>query len=786
MKTNSYYSVNNSSANLNKKIDYNSMKSGFIEYLKKENATSGKNYNLDSSDVIKENKDKFLTYVKENYGEKYANMFQNGIDTDSLNYSNGKFLSLDTETDDNVTFAEMLNGIDGFDAISDFFSDESSISKFINEIDSDGNGTIDFYETIDALDKLENIQKATTEKLPQNTTSETTQTQTVENTNKVQSSGGSSGANSVSGGSGSVNGTSQSNGQNTKTNQTAAKNNTTETAEPVDVTKMKTNELKEYQTKQKALVANLNEQYKAAEKENGQAKGDFVKVQTETNEQVDEAQTNLGQKQTQYRQMLNQDGFFDTAEGAKLRAASLQNAAGIAQCEKNQTEAYNAKNDAILARDTAKTALLGCEQQEATCEANVASAQGTLSGLESALASYKGAVDKEGKPIDTSNLQAQVASSRASLETAKAALTEAQNKKNEAKENLTNAEEQVTTTEKDYEDATTALEDANTVKQELDAQILANCNEATQQALLAYNEAKEALDSTKANQQTQITAAQQAIETTQTKMTEINTAMNKATIEASNAEAEINNRTANAENRKQSELFGEDLETSFEYLRTEDGIGYALVMPDGLEDSKNVPVIFFGVGSGETSQYGMKQNYENYLKSTNFNGIVVLCASDMCYTDDIAADYVNDIMSNLSENYDVDGKNMAYVGFSLGSYRVPNFVLNPEFNGEDAQYHFQSVLAIDGAGSAWRGEETYKQLEENGIKSLAFIGSQRAEMINTGLDYVDLQASHGFCDDITFTMDNDGDGNPDVIKWLFEKDYELENVEKNTRYKKNS
>lgn len=785
MKTNSYVSINNSSMNQNKKIDYNSIKSGFIEYLKKENATAGKNYNLESSNIIKENKDKFLTYVKENYGEKYENMFKNGVDADNLNYSNGKFLSLDTETDDNVTFADMLNGIDGFDAICDFFSDESSISEFINEIDSDGNGTIDFYETIDALDKLENLQKTTTEKLSQNTTSDTTQTQTVENTNSVQSSG------SVSGNSTNVNTVSKSSAKNAiknaATNQISNKNNdTATTSEPVDVTKMKTEELKEYKTKQQAMVANLNEQYKTAEKENGKAKGDFVKVQTDTNKQVADAQTNLGQKQAQYSQMLSQDGFFATAEGAKLKAASLQNAAGIVKCEKNQTEAYNAKNDAILARDSAKTALSGCEQQEATCEANVSSAQGTLSGLESALASYSGAVDKEGKPIDTSNLQMQVASAKTSLETAKTALTEAQNKKNEAKEKLTQSEEQVTTTEKDYEKATTALEKANAVKQELDAQILANCNEATKQALLEYNDAKEFLDTTKANQQTQINAAQQKIETSQAKMTEISTAMNKATIEASNAEAEINNRTANAENRKQSELFGEDLETSFEYLRTEDGIGYALVMPDGLEDSKNVPVIFFGVGSGETSQGGMQQNYEKYLKSTNFNGIVVLCASDRCYSDDIAANYVNDIMSELSENYDVDGKNMAYVGFSLGSYRVPNFVLNPEFNGEDAQYHFQSVLAIDGAGSAWRGEETYKQLEENGIKSLAFIGSQRTEMINTGLDYVDLNASHGLCDDITFTMDNDGDGNPDVIKWLFEKDYELENVEKNNKYKKNS
>lgn len=847
----SWSNLKNETVYINKKINYSTIKAEFLAQLKAENG--GKDYDVNSSSVLTENKDKFLAFVRTNYGDKYADMFQDGFDPQDVDYQDGEFLNLGEEQDNSVVLSDLLNSAEDADFFDGFFEDDK-MQDFLNKFDTDNNGVIDFGEAISAFEAIEkakadknnkqdivleeetpNVDAGKTadnisdvkdaivkkdsveevaittenkviaksmlntnvnplkeaEKAQQNQNQviaevedEEEQQQRAENNannNAVAGGGGTGGAGGV-GGAG-VTGLGGANKTTTKNNTNAA-GKTTTGAVAQDVTKLSNDALSQYKTAQSTEVTNAENSYNSAKDENSAAKSNLTTVQSETSQNVAEKQSALTDAKAHYDEVASQDSYLQSAEGRELNAKREANLQAISDGEVAQTDAFDAKNKALETRDKEVVTLCEREQAVADCQANVSSAEGTLSGLESALASYQGAVDKDGNPVDTSGLQAQVASARTALENAQKALDNAQRAKDGSQRRLADFENKLAEAEKNYEKATTDLDKAKQEKVDIDALITEKCGEATKQALQEYNNAQQALDTAKSEQITKVNAAQAAVEESEAKMVEMTVARDNAKLEVGKADAEINRRAAEKENSNQKDLFADGMETSFDYKKTSSGIGYSTILSDELKGKSDVPVLFFGVGSGETTQYGMEKIvYEQYLKDMGFNGVIVLCDTNQMggNKQDLITDYVTEIMTGLeADGYNLDTKNMGYVGFSLGSNQAPNIVLNPAFNGEDAQYHFSSMLSVDG-GANWWNSNTAQQLEDNGIKSMGFIGSQRNDMINSGLDYIDLKCNHGQADDKTFTMDMDGDGHPDVIKWLFDKDYEMQNVVKNPK-----
>lgn len=69
---------------LKQKINYATIKSEFLAKLKSENG--GANYDFNSPNLLTENKDKFLAFVRTNYGDKYADMFQDGFNPENVEF----------------------------------------------------------------------------------------------------------------------------------------------------------------------------------------------------------------------------------------------------------------------------------------------------------------------------------------------------------------------------------------------------------------------------------------------------------------------------------------------------------------------------------------------------------------------------------------------------------------------------------------------------------------------------------------------------------------------------
>ncbi len=846
MENFSWSNIKNDPVYLNKKINYATIKSEFLAKLKSENG--GANYDFNSPNILTENKDKFLAFVRTNYGDKYADMFQDGFNPENVEFQDGEILSISEEQDNSVVLSDLLNSAEDAEFFDGFFEDDK-MQDFLNKFDSDSNGVIDFGEAISAFEAIEKAKSEKNNK-PQNIVLEeesldvsketenilevkdklvakddvskntaieaigenesktaninalvdnkrvqqqqnakvANDVQEVENNNNNANKNNNV-ANAVNGGNvggggnaGGVGGLGAGTAQ--KANNKTAQDKAT-TTQTQDVTKLSNDALSQYKTAQSAEVSNAEKNYNSAANDNTTAKSNLTTVQFQMSQNVAEKQGALDEAKAHYDEVASKDSYLQSPEGRELNAKREANLQAISDCEKTQTETFDAKNDAILAKDNAKTKLCDCEQDVASCEANVTSAQGTLSGLQSALASYAGVVDKDGNPVDTSGLQAQVSAAQTTLEQAQNALRTAQNKKDAAQRSLADAENKLTKAEQAYEDATTALDTAKNEKTEIDAMINERCGEATKQALQEYNNAQQALDGAKSEQQTAVAEAQAQIETTSTKMAEATNAINNAKLEVGKADAEINARAAKKEYGNQKDLFAEGMETTLEYKKTSSGIGYSTILSDDLKGQSDVPVMFFGVGSGETTQYGMENAvYEQYLKDIGFNGVIVLCDTNQMgrNNQDLITNYVTEIMTGLeADGYDLNTKNMGYVGFSLGSNQAPNIVLNPAFNGEDADYHFSSLLSVDGGGNWWNSN-TAQELEDSGIRALGLIGSQRNDMINSGLDYIDLQCNHGQADDKTFGL-QDENGNSAAIKWLFDENYEMPNVVKNPKRK---
>ena len=459
----------------------------------------------------------------------------------------------------------------------------------------------------------------------------------------------------------------------------------------------------------------------------------------------------------------------------------------IIEAQTRQSDMLNAKNEAISAKNDAQIGFSNAQAAVSEAQSTLTSLQGTLSGLQSALATYANSKDENGNPVDTSGIQAQIAAIQEQISSANMALNDAKRAEEDSKKALDTASEKLTQAENDYQEATSTLDDLNQTKNQLANEVQKTCSNETKQALYAFNQVQNELDNLKQQQKEALEVAVKNIETTQANMLDAQKKQIDAQNEVANATAELNRRETKNENKNKAnqELFTDETGSNFSWHDEKEN--YALVVPDGLDpNDSNIPILFIGPGTGETNMWGMENGvYKDYLmqmydNGKGFNGIIVI--SDI--NPSRAGEQVVNIVSEIKETYpNANSENMAYLGYSLGSNKLPDVVLAPELS-QGSECHFASAVAVDG-GRYWT-EEDYRGLEEQGIRTIGVIGCQRDEMLATGLDCIYVGGSHNFVDKATFNITNQGDDKSALIQWMYDFDFELDidkEILKNDKYK---
>lgn len=418
MENFSWSNIKNDPVYLNKKINYATIKSEFLAKLKSENG--GANYDFNSPNILTENKDKFLAFVRTNYGDKYADMFQDGFNPENVEFQDGEILSISEEQDNSVVLSDLLNSAEDAEFFDGFFEDDK-MQDFLNKFDSDSNGVIDFGEAISAFEAIEKAKSEKNNK-PQNIVLEeesldvsketenilevkdklvakddvskntaieaigenesktaninalvdnkrvqqqqnakvANDVQEVENNNNNANKNNNV-ANAVNGGNvggggnaGGVGGLGAGTAQ--KANNKTAQDKAT-TTQTQDVTKLSNDALSQYKTAQSAEVSNAEKNYNSAANDNTTAKSNLTTVQFQMSQNVAEKQGALDEAKAHYDEVASKDSYLQSPEGRELNAKREANLQAISDCEKTQTETFDAKNDAILAKDNAKPKL---------------------------------------------------------------------------------------------------------------------------------------------------------------------------------------------------------------------------------------------------------------------------------------------------------------------------------------------------------------------------------------------------------------------------------------------
>ena len=236
-------------------------------------------------------------------------------------------------------------------------------------------------------------------------------------------------------------------------------------------------------------------------------------------------------------QKTQQESAVQTAQ-QKLQAAYSGETEAIQTAQSDYDEKKQAYEDALSndenipdellseqqsnlsAIENQKTVISGIESNISSKESEITSQKTTVSADEANINSLEASISKlEAQTSEDESIQADIASKLATakdrLETAKAKLT---NDKN----TLSRLEQEKATFETDLETKKTELTNLETQKEEIEAKILANCNEATKLALEGFKQAETNLETVKTNE---IEAAKTEQTNAQTKLDEINAAI---------------------------------------------------------------------------------------------------------------------------------------------------------------------------------------------------------------------------------------------------------------------
>lgn len=411
------------------------------------------------------------------------------VSSSNLSYENGEFVFTDEFQENNDDFTGILN---------DFLQNDD----VKNIVDANSNGTLgieeinDFLDALEALDEnpddismndvfsaIQSIGDGTfgntqTEETPAAQT-ETTPAETVNPTSN------SNGTRRTSG-SGRTSGRGSSDSSSSSSSSTQSEN----------ISSMSLEQLESKKTEQETAVKT------AQEKVNAAYAGETDAIKT--------AQADCDAKKQAYEEALASD------EGVSEELRTQQ--------QENQTNI-----------DNQKTTINEVKSDINTKEDEITSQKSTISADESNISGLKNAISKlQNQSSDDEDVKSEIASK---LQSAKSKLKTAEEKLASDKAQLEKLESEKTDLETKLKEEEGKLTELETERETIEANILANCGEATKTALEAFKQAEKTLEEIKASEIEKAKAEQTAA---QSKLDEINAAINTKNTKQVESEFAVN------------------------------------------------------------------------------------------------------------------------------------------------------------------------------------------------------------------------------------------------------
>ena len=159
----------------------------------------------------------------------------------------------------------------------------------------------------------------------------------------------------------------------------------------------------------------------------------------------------------------------------------------------------------------------------------------------------------------------------------------------------------------------------------------------------------------------------------------------------------------------------------------------------------------------------------NYDMPEGFNGYIICPSSHGLWNTETAANNINEILTQFSENHNIDKDNIVIVGHSMGGDGALYLPNSPVFNQEDG-FKFKKAAVLTGYPNSeqkynipvglWVDSGSKWALDEYVAPYLDFDGKDK---------YVNMcYYEHGMVDNETFKLDTNGNGRADIFEWLFD------------------
>ncbi len=489
-----------------------------------------------------------------------------------------------------------------------------------------------------------------------------------------------------------------------------------------------------------------------------EAQNNLDAVYNGTNENVKTAQDNYKTAEDAYNTAVENDENI-SAEFKKKRKTNLENIANKETEIAETKTSINAKESEIFKQ-----------------EALVGEDDATIQGLEAALANLKSssAGDDKEKAQEISSKKADV---EAQLATAREKKTNDEAALQRKKEEL-----QALNDKKDAQEG--ELKTLETERAEIENEIATNekYSEATKTALKTFQEAKTNLDSVKSTEETN---AKNAITKAKEAVTEVNKAINEKT------KAKVER-----DNSLKSDVFGENVQYTTEYITDESGMKYMVIKPADADPDEELPALVYLHGSGEVggNDDTLKRSSlphtlltgqtltprgkaGEYKFPEGFRGYIIcpiLSSGNWCNQN--AENGIRSIVTNFQKSHKVDKDNIALAGHSLGG-------MGTIYMAKHMGDVFSRAAVISGYQT--RDKEGTIDISSINIPIMGYVGTSGGDsgawnyMAQTVTDpktgkkvrrfqnLVQVSSAHGDAPGWSLMEDKNGNGRSDFFEWLF-------------------
>ena len=233
-------------------------------------------------------------------------------------------------------------------------------------------------------------------------------------------------------------------------------------------------------------------------------------------------------------------------------------------------------------------------------------------------------------------------------------------------------------------------------------------------------------------------------------------------------------------NEYYDDYFGDEITFSYEYISDDVVMPYLLYTPSSVSEDKKTPLIVWLHGSGEvgvSSDTFLKRGLPKVMNNWVLNGFnaYVICPqltgnwNTSIWNSPVTKTNLQNLIDRFTANHNIDSERVIIIGHSLGGQGAL-------YMAHELPEYFTRCVVLSGYSSGI-------DIGEITIPTIGYVGTTRAGEDGSSVNYMNsyvaktfgkenvfsIETSHGELPNVALNIDNDANGNSDVVEWMLKR-----------------